>query len=169
MYTLRVSPDKVTAAIAVLRQYLEERSALLVLNGDSCSITSAVEAVHLMDAIWRFKEELQTVKSPAEAAYDTLRFTVVPKLMDTEGIPSVTVAGVGRVNLQDDVQVKVTDQGKLRDWLVENEFEDMIKPTVNAATLSAFVRRRLKEALDLPEAIDVKPIVRAVITRAGVE
>jgi hypothetical protein len=171
-YDLKISPQQATQALDLLALWIQERKKLLDLEGDSCQITSAVQGVRLMDALFRMKEQLQDlVKTPIEAAYDTLRFTVIPKLMDAEGIPTVTVAGVGRVHLQDDVQVKVLNQGGLRDWLVANEFEDMIKPTVNAQTLSAFVRKRLAGALDLPgeAVIDVKPITRAQITRAGVK
>lgn len=170
-YDLKIRPQQVEQALDLLALWISERKALLVLEGDGCQITSAVQGIHLMDVLFRFKERLQEmVKTPTEAAYDTLRFTVIPKLMNDEGIPTVTVAGVGRVNLQDDVQVKVLNQGGLRDWLVEHEFEDMIKPTVNAATLAAFVRKRIKEAEDLPgeAVIEVKPISRATITRAGV-
>lgn len=170
-YDLKISPQQVTQALDLLALWVNERKKLLELQGDGCQITSAVQGIQLMDALFRLKERLQDmVKTPVEAAYDTLRFTVVPKLMDDEGTPSVTVAGVGRVNVMDDVQVRVLDQGGLRDWLVARDFEDMIKPTVNAQTLAAFVRRRVKEAEDLPgeAVIEVKPISRAQITRVGV-
>lgn len=170
MYDLTIKPAELTDAINTLAAWINERRALLVLDEKTgtCKVTSAIQAVQFMDALYRTKEQVQELfKTPLEAAYDTLRFTIVPKLMTDEEISSVNVAGVGRVNLQDDVQVKVLNQLGLRDWLVANDLEDMIKPTVNAQTLAAFVRRRIKDGTELPGDVEVKPIVRAVITRAG--
>lgn len=166
-YNFKVSPQSASAAIDLLRRYVEERAALLRPDAPKL-LTEAPEAVRMMDALYKFKEELaELVKSPAEKAYDTLRFSIVPGLMDGEGLTHVGVEGVGRVNLQDDVQVKVISKDGLHEWLTENDLEDMIVESVNAQTLAAFVRRRTKAAQELPgeDIISVKPVVRAVITR----
>jgi len=169
MYDFHVKPETAMTAIETLATYVAERASLLNDEGGR-KLESVQVAVKMMDALFRFKELLQAnVKTPCEKAYDTLRFTTIPTLMDEAGMPSVTLAGIGRVNLQNDVSVKVDDPDGLRKWLTANDFEDMIKPTVNNQTLAAFVRERIKEVKDLPESITVTPLVRAVITRSGVK
>lgn len=167
-YQFHVSKDAAARAMETLAAYVAERAQLL--DPEAKVKMPAVHAVHLMDTLYRFKEDLQNlVKTPVEKAYDFLRFTVIPNLMDAEGTTSLTVAGVGRVNLQDDVQVKTLDPDQLRTWLTDNDLEDMIKPTVNAQTLAAWVRQRVREEKDVPACLEVRPIVRATITRAGVK
>jgi hypothetical protein len=174
LYKLKISAAQVEDALATLQEYVRERAALLAIpeGADRCAIDDALTAIRLMDALYSFKDEVaDRVKSPAEKAYDVLRFTVVPKLMDSDGVTTVSVAGVGRVNLQDDVAVSVAKEDKdaLHNWLIANDLEDMITKSVNAQTLAAFARRRVKEGEPLPEVMKVKPLVRAVITRAGLK
>lgn len=170
-YDLKITPEEARAAITVLQAYVQERLALVKLDEDGrCKITDSIDAIRFMDAIYQFKEELQDrVKTPVEKVYEVVRFAVIPSLMDAAGVTTMTVSGVGRVNLQDDVQCQVKNQALLHGWLIDREFEDMIKQTVNAQTLAAFVRRRLKAGDDLPseEVLGVKPLTRAVITRGG--
>lgn len=176
-YALTVSPDEMKAAMRTLSLYVAERHSLVEFK----KITDVPEAVRLMDAMFQFKEELaKMVKSPAEKVYDMIRFSMLPNIMDGEGITSMGVEDVGRVNLQDDVSVKVLDKDGLKTWLVERELEDMITEVVNAQTLAAFVRRRMKAVGEKPGdekvqadnelptnvIIEIKPVVRAVITRS---
>lgn len=162
---MRVSNTDAGNALNVLEQYIGERVAVLKTPG---SVKDLTEAVKMMDVLYRFKEALQKrVKTPVEEGYDILRFNVVPQCMDTMDVTSITVEGIGRVNVQDDVNVKVSDAEQLTGWLTENDLEDMIKTTVNAQTLAAFVRRRMKEGKELPTCLEVKPLVRAVITRSA--
>jgi hypothetical protein len=164
-YGLKVGPKQVEAALATLEAYVAERAALVT---DKAKM-DLLGSIKLMDALYKFKDEVaDRVKSPAEKAYDTLRFVVVPEWMDEKGVPSITVEGVGRCNVTDDVQVKVNAKGGLFEWLTKNEFEDMIQQNVNAQTLAAFVRKRLKAGLPLPDAdvMEVKPVTRAAITRS---
>ena len=174
---MKISPNEAACAIALLGRYVNERLVALGLgSGDQDTpvtdhhLDSTVEAVRMMDELYTVKEEMQKqAKSPLEKGYDYLRFTIVPKLMETDDVTSLTVAGVGRVNLMDDVQVRVASKERLQEWLVEHDLEDMIQQTVHAQTLTAFVRRRVKEAGELPPetVITYKPITRAQITRSA--
>jgi hypothetical protein len=168
--TYEVTHRKAQAAVTTLFKYVEERR-LAVERG---LITSPVEAIKLMSDMNFFKEDLaDRAKTPAEKLYDTLRFTTIPNAMDGEDMTTLGVEGVGKVHLQDDVTVKTEDKQALIEWLTKNQLEDMIIEQVNAQTLAAFVRRRIREAGEkkqvavLPgeKIITIKPIVRAVITR----
>lgn len=125
-----------------------------------------VQAATLMKRLDDLVEVIGKGKAELVKLYDTLRFATIPVLMDAKDVRSITIDGVGRVQLADDVQCGVPDKEALKEWLVGNGFEDLITSSVNAQTLAAFTRRRLKAGDDLPpqNIMTVKPIVRASIT-----
>ena len=128
---------------------------------------SLVEAASMMRDLATLRENLADVKTALEKLNDTLRFGTIPDLMTDIGATSTTLEGIGRVGIVDDVQVSTPADKKqeLEQWLVDRGFEDMISHTVNAQTLAAFVRRRLKEGKELPSGLlNIKPITRASIT-----
>lgn len=169
---LKIHPDAARAAVAVLEDFVRERAAL---STDKARLGDTVAAVRLFDALYKFKEELaERVKTPLEKAYDTLRFGTIPEMMDSAGITNITVEGVGRCNVQDDVQLTVLEKDGLYGWLIDHELEDMVTKTVNAQTLAAFFRKRLREAgenqeepeLPSSDLVKITPVVRASITRS---
>ena len=169
-YGLKVAPRDVAKALATLAEYVDER-AKVITDGKLKDVLAAARLMHALDT---FTEEVQKlIKAPAELAYNHIRFTVLPNLMDDDGVTSIGVDGVGRVNLQDDIAVKVLDKDLLRDWLKEQGSEDIIKETVNAQTLAAFIRERMRTAaaekrlavLPADTIMTVKPLTRAVITK----
>lgn len=136
-------------------------------------------AMRTMDEAKHFKEYIgEMVKSPAEKIFDILRFTVVPEVFIDREITALSLEGIGRCNIQDDISVVM--QGETKDekdhskalfqqWLIANGKEDLITATVNAQTLAAFVRSQIKDknGLKLPmDLIEIKPVTRAVITSA---
>lgn len=165
-FGFRVSPADAQSALDTLRAYVEERTEVIREK----KIPDLRTAVQMMDAIYRFKENLSSlVKSPVEKAYDTLRFTVIPEFMDEEGTTSMTYEGIGRVNVIDDISLKTNDKEGLKEWLREVDLDDLIQETVNAQTLSAALRKRLKDNKSMPpsEVVTVTPIARAQITRSA--
>lgn len=167
---LKVHPDRAHEALEVLAAYVAER---VELAKDKASFGNTVEAIKMMHTLKQLAEAIaERIKSPAEEGYNLMRFNHVPSFMDDEEITKITVDDVGRVNVMDDLRVSVKDKKALHDWLVENDLEDMISTSVNAQTLTAFFRGRIKEGKtqngkDLPEAkiVEVTPFVRAQITK----
>lgn len=166
---LKIYPKEAHAAVAVLEEFIRER---VKLTEERHRLADTVEAVRLMDAFKRFTEDLaDRVKSPAEKAYDKMRFTVVPAFMEDAGITNITVEDVGRVNITDDISVKVEDKEGLREWLVEHEREDLITESVNAQTLAAFIRAQMRESAKskIPPIIPGEHIVTVTpVTRAQI-
>lgn len=114
------------------------------------------------------KEALEGELKIINARYDVLRLEVIPERMDSEGIENLKVEGIGRVSLTADMFVSVKGGAKqgLFDWFNSNKLGDLIQPTVNASTLKAFVKRRIKEGKDYPiDFLNVTPITRASITK----
>lgn len=166
---------KVPNAIEYLRRY-NEYLEKLARNEDKKLTPMA--ALRLMDAVFQHKEKISDhVKSPLEKIYDILRFTVVPDVFSDNEITTLTLEGIGRCNVLDDIAVIIAGDNKeekeqhkaaFYQWLVANELEDLITQTVNAQTLAAFVRRQLqsKDGKKLPmEHLKINPVTRAQITR----
>lgn len=181
---LKVSPEEAAKAILLLKAYVDERKAL----AESKKIVTPPHAIQFMAAMRDFCEEVgKLVKAPAEAVYNTIRFTLVPTIFDENGVEKETISGIGTCRLQDDITVKTVDTNALHNWLTEQGQEDIIKETVNAQTLAAFLRGRIKEnaaivkaamkdgatdpevlqalqkPLPGPEIATITPIVRATI------
>ena len=166
-FGLKVSPDQVDAAIQVLAQYVTERKALA--EEGVKKLGNVTNAAKLMSTIDAFKDRLQAeVKTPAEEVFNALRFTVIPNMMDEQDIRTINIEGVGRVGITDDISLSVVDKDAMFEWLTDNDLEDLIKPNVNAQTLAATVRKRIKEGKPLPKdnILKVTPVVRASITRS---
>lgn len=183
---LKITPEKAAEAIMLLQQYVEERIALV----EKGTIKDPATAVKMMAAVQDFNTEVaKRIKSPSEGLYNTLRFTTVPTAFDENDTTKLGVDGIGTCRLQDDIQVKVQDSVALHKWLTDNGLEDIIVETVNAQTLAAQMRARIKEnaentaramkagttdpaklqeiQLDMPpaEVVSITPVVRAQITR----
>lgn len=167
---------RIPNAIEYLRRYNEwlEQQA----RNEQKKLTP-MAALRLMDQVFRHKELISDhVKSPIEKIYDILRFTVVPEVFTDNEVTTLTVEGIGRCNIMDDISVSMEGSTKeekeehkqaFYQWLRQNELEDLITQTVNAQTLAAFVRRQIqsKDGLKLPyDHIKVKPVSRAQITRS---
>ena len=166
---------RVPNAIEYLRRYNEYLEGLA--RNEKKTLTP-MSALRLMDQIFRHKELVaEHIKSPIEKLYDIMRFTVVPEVFVDNDITTLTLEGIGRCNIMDDISVVVEGGTKeekefhkqaFYQWLRENELEDLISQTVNAQTLAAFVRRQIqsKDGIPLPyDHIKVKPVTRAQITR----
>lgn len=134
---------------------------------DELSSASLTEAARCMMDAKDLAARIGAIKAELEKLHDTLRFGIIPDLMTDAGATSTTLEGIGRVTVMDDVQCTVPADSKaaFQEWLIDQGFEDMISQSVNAQTLAAFVRRRIKEGKELPiELLKVKPITRASIT-----
>jgi hypothetical protein len=127
-------------------------------------------AAVLMKRVADAAELIGKAKAELEKLHDTLRFATIPTLMDAGDVRTVTYDDWGfRVQLADDVRCSVPDKDALKGWLVENQLEDMITEQVNAQTLAAFVRRRMKDGSELPPANILKPepFTRASIVKVA--
>lgn len=185
-FGLKITAEEVDSAVMVLESYVNERAALV----DSKKIDNVQNGVKLMAAIQDFAEKVgKRAKAPAEILYNSIRFTMLPNLMDEADTPSLTVDGIGKCRLQDDITCKVRDSNGLKEWLTANDLEDIIVETVNAQTLAAQMRARMKanaeevakamkagttqpeelqklqKAMPPAEIVEITPVVRAQLTR----
>lgn len=153
-------PTRVTAFKDVLLVFLEDLQQESK-NGD------LQEMIANMDLARQLLEAVTEVKTALEKVNDRFRQNMIPEAMEASNTELIRVAGVGRVNLVSDIYCS-TESGKgeeLKEWLTVNGFEDLIKPTVNASTLKAWAKARMKEMKELPPMVKITPFTRAQLTR----
>lgn len=159
-----------TAEAALVQLESMEPEALRLSSGvlaDATDPLDAVSTVHVMAALKTLYERTDEVKKAVGKAYDHVRVLVLPTKMDAEGIDGMTVAGIGRVSITGDIHTSMVDREAAFLWLEENGHGDVIQETVNASTLKALLRKRLREGQEIPETLfKVSPFDRASITKA---
>ena len=128
----------------------------------------AVELAHAMKTAELLKEWMEGIEKCLNAELDTLRLALIPLAMEREGLESpLNVSGVGRVSLTGDVYATITDKENFYEWLHDNKSGDLITESVNASTLKAWVKDKIKQGLPYPtEFLNVTPYTRASITKA---
>lgn len=132
-----------------------------------CAPMGHVEAVHMMKRMQDLNESADTAKKTIGKLYDWTRMGLVPMKMEEEGVENVRVVGIGRVSLTADLSVSMPDKPAGYRWLAEHGLNDLITETVNASSLKAVIRRRLRDGDDVPEGVfKISPFTRASITKA---
>lgn len=113
-------------------------------------------------------DEAGARKTELQKTYDYLSIEVIPDRMDDEGVDSMKVAGVGRLQTQSDIRCNVLAANKepLQKWLTDNGHGSMIQDTINSSTLKAFIKERMKENLPYPsELLQISPYSRATVVK----
>ncbi len=114
-------------------------------------------------------DDLSAQKSELQKQYDFLSISVLPDRMDEEGIETLKIKNVGRLQASSDIRCNVPakNKGAVQEWLREHGHGSMISETVNASTLKAFVKEMMKEGKEWPEdLLNVLPYSRATVVKA---
>jgi len=104
----------------------------------------------------RLKDELtvfDAIKKEYQKAYDFLSISILPDRMDEENISTMKIEGTGRLQVASDIRCSVpaANRPAMQRWLIDNGHESMISPSINASTLKAFVKERMREDKEYPE------------------
>ena len=126
--------------MAVDREAIRERLKDMNLMG------LATELARLTDELKVRKDACAEV----QVEFDIVRKSLIPEIMMDMGTMSSKVAGVGTLSLKASANCNTLDAPALQKWLIENEFGDFIKPTVNASTLKSFMKEQIEEGSPIP-------------------
>lgn len=150
-------------AYELLDHLPEEAPVEEVLPGDMATLRSyCAEMKDYQVRLLGLKAQAADLRVPL----DFLRLKKIPDLMAALDVKTATFAGLGRVQTATDLYAKTTNKDASFQYLRDTGYEDMIKPTVNASSLKALLRRMLKEGIDIPDCYEVTPFVRASIVKA---
>lgn len=118
----------------------------------------------------KMKQDLESVKlieSTLGRYHDIIRKTKLPDLMSENGINGISVAGVGRVSLIDDMyaSIRTSNQASAFEWLSDHGHKALIKETVHPSSLKALMKSKLKGGEEIPEELfSVTPYTYSKIT-----
>ncbi len=119
----------------------------------------------LKDKLTKAKEDMAIVQKE----FDTIRKSILPEKIENSGLDSpVNVTGVGKISLRAEIFASIRSERKeeAKDWLVSNGHEALIKETVNASTLKAFVKEQLENGEEIPDELFlVTPYTMATLTK----
>lgn len=125
---------------------------------------SIVGLVRTMNEVHSLTEKLGDIKTAGQRLLDSIRFSLLPDLMQEQEVENIQVEEVGKCYLTDDINVTCKDKEAMKTWLIEQGLEDLITESINAQSLTAFVRRRMKAGEELPnELLTIRPFTRAAI------
>jgi hypothetical protein len=113
------------------------------------------------------KESLEEELKGVNKQLDDLRLRQIPEAMAEADIRTLTIEGIGRVQLAMDVYATIKDKELGYEWLSEHGYDGLIQPYVQPSTLKAAVKEALKAGQQFPEELfSINPFTRASITKA---
>lgn len=138
-------------------------------HGDKIKERSIVEIAHLQKRFQNLDERAKGIKARFYKVFDFIRCAVIPDRMEEEGIDgSMKITGLGRLGLTSDVSATIPASNKAEayEWLGDHGHGDLIQQTVNAGSLKALAKSKLRDNDPLPDNLfKVTPFSRASITK----
>ena len=125
-------------------------------------------ATHLR-ALKNLKDEIKALHTAVNDEYEFLSVNILPERMDDEGIETLKIKDVGRLQSASDIRCNVpaANREALQEWLIDAGFESMVRPDVNSSTLKAFVKECMANGNPYPqELIKVTPFTRASVVKS---
>ena len=125
----------------------------------------AIHFISLKDQL----ADMKATTAEVQNEFDMLRKGVLPEKMEEWGFDTVNVTDVGRISLRAELYASIIKDQKEAAfaWLAENGHGALIKDTVNASSLKAFIKEQLINGEIIPEEIfSVSPYTMATITKA---
>jgi len=131
----------------------------------------------LKDRLTRMKrvqqayEILKPVIDGLNAEYDQLRKKVVPDLAAEQDVRTITIEGIGRLQLTGDyyASIPAEQQDAAFEWFRANGYSDLIKETVHSATLKAWSKEMLEQGRVGPEEKAVSDEANTAAASLGIE
>lgn len=114
------------------------------------------------------KDELEEQTTEVNKALDELRLRKIPELMVSMDLKTAKWAGIGRVQLANDVYAHTREGQKEAgiQWLRDCGYGGMIQESFNMSSAKALFRRLLVDGGEIPEDIfNVTPFMRASIVK----
>lgn len=113
------------------------------------------------------KETLESDLKEINKALDQVRLKDIPEAMAESDIRTLTIDGVGRVQLAMDCYATIKDKEAGYNWLRENGYSGLITEYVQPSTFKATVKDAIKDGQEFPdELFSITPFTRASIVKA---
>lgn len=134
-----------------------------------CEGKTLVELATLMSSIKADLEAAAVIKTGIQKQFDYLAFGLIPEMMDDEGIETLKITDVGRLQVTSDIRCACPagNREKLAEWLRDHKHGALVQGTVNSSSLKAFVKEMIKEDGEYPkELLKIEAFSRASVVKA---
>jgi hypothetical protein len=123
-----------------------------------------IEMARRMRELQKVKEEHEEVLKGINAELDQLRLKDIPEAMAEADIRTLTIDGIGRVQLAADCYATILDKQLGYEWLQQHGYDGLITPYVQPSTFKAAVKQALKDGQTFPDDLfNIQPFTRASI------
>lgn len=158
----------IPANISILQREIPDFDVPVYTTSDYATMKVSQLAAHLK-TLKGLKDEVKALHTAIQDEYEYLSINILPERMDDDGIETLTIKGVGRLQSAPDIRCNVPAANKeaLQQWLIEAGFESMVNPDVNSSTLKAFVKECMANGSPYPqELLKVTPFTRASVIKS---
>lgn len=113
------------------------------------------------------KDALDDTYKAINIELDQIRLKDIPEAMAEAEIRTLTIEGIGRVQLALDCHATIKDKPAGYEWLREHGYDGLITEYVQPSTFKAAVKDALKQGQEFPEELfSINPFTRASIVKA---
>lgn len=128
---------------------------------------NVIEMARKMRELQEIKEGLDAQVKAINIELDDLRLRQIPEAMAESDIRTLTIDGIGRVQLAMDLYATIKDKDAGYAWLDGHGYGGLITSYVQPSTFKAAVKQAIKDGQEFPEELfSINPFTRASIVRA---
>lgn len=130
-------------------------------------ISDIIEMARDMKKLQAIRDEQDEALKNTNKALDELRLKSIPEAMAELDLRTLTIDGVGRVQLAMDCYATIKDKEAGYAWLMEHGYDGLVQPYIQPSTFKATVKTALKDGQEFPEELfSINPFTRASIVKA---
>jgi hypothetical protein len=135
---------------------------------DAPGIEDVIAMARNMRELQAEKDDLEELLKDVNKRLDKLRLRDIPDAMADNDIRTLTIEGVGRVQLATDAYVSIIDKEAGYAWLADHGYDGLIQPYVQPSTLKAAVKQAIKDGQSFPDDLfNIQPFSRASIVKSA--
>jgi len=126
----------------------EERFTELMKEWDEVDLRQlAIDFKRLQESYNAAKD----VSALIYAEFELLRKRVIPNRMEEMGLETAKYAGIGRIQIGQQLSAKQLNKAALQEWLVAQGHGSLVASTVNSSSLSAFIKAQIADGEPIPD------------------
>lgn len=130
-------------------------------------MNNIIEMARRMRALQEEKDEMDEKWKEITRELDDLRLKQIPEAMSEADIRTLTIEGIGRVQLAMDVYASIKDKEAGYAWLEEHGYDGLLTTYVQPSTFKAAVKEAIRSGQEFPdELFSITPFTRASIVKA---
>lgn len=113
------------------------------------------------------KEEKEEELKGINKRLDEIRLRLIPDYMAENDLRTITLNGIGRVQLTNDCYATIKNKEAGYEWLRTHGYDGLVTEYIQPSTFKAAAKDALKNGQEFPEELfSITPFIRASIVKA---